>query len=324
MMKPSSRVGIFWSLAIVLIGIDSPALLAQQADRDLLEAIDVAGRRQAHEIQSARVVFKYRNGGAREQLSGPKVDAAIEKLRRAMEIEDLPSSRKAFQKVVEELTGGDQWSEVLLVQQGESIRNRRTFPQSEISNDFATHADHRTYYWNENGLQQAEIESKDQPAKRVIKSLTFLRPVFADPGDRWKVIPANSTGTVTIGRTEKLPLFFSFDTQSNVMTQWVIGTPATNYMVRGGLTTYPGEIVMPTYGFNITVLDDKVRTFEAFLIEKAEYNIQLGDQEVHLQVPEKTRMIDSRDPQKKLYFHAPREDDALTLADENLAKRKAK
>ncbi|PQO37196.1 hypothetical protein DTL21_04390 [Bremerella cremea] len=84
MMKPSSRVGIFWSLAIVLIGTDSPALLAQQADRDLLEAIEVAGRRQAHEIQSARVVFKYRNGGAREQLSGPKVDAAIEKLRRAM------------------------------------------------------------------------------------------------------------------------------------------------------------------------------------------------------------------------------------------------
>lgn len=324
MMQPSSCVGIFWLLAIVLIGTDSPALLAQQADRDLLEAIEVAGRRQAHEIQSARVVFKYRNGGSREQLSGPKVDAAIEKLRRAMEIKDPPSSREAFQKVVEELTGGDQWSEVLLVQQGESIRNRRTFPQSETSNDFATHADHRTYYWDENGLQQAEIESKDQPAKRVIKSLTFLRPVFADSGDRWKVIPADSTGTVTIGRTEKLPLFFSFDTQSNVMTQWVIGTPSTNYMVRGGLTTYPGEIVMPTYGFNITVLDDKVRTFEAFLIEKAEYNIQLGDQEVHLHVPEKTRMIDSRDPQKKLYFHAPREDDALTLADENLAKRKAK
>ncbi|RCS44641.1 hypothetical protein DTL42_17110 [Bremerella cremea] len=309
-----------WLVVVWLtVAISGSTAWAEEGDRELLEAIDVALRTQAHEIKTARVVCKYLNGGARAAISGPKVDAAIVKLRQALAGEDEAAQRERFKEIVSELIGTQPWSELVLVQQGESIRNQRKLASSGYVRDVATHDDHRTYYWEDNGRKQAEIESTEQRAQRSIRSVGLLRVNLGELDDTWKVIPSASPGTVKIGRTENYPFFVSFDERSKVMTQGIFGIPTTTYMVWGGLTTYPGDIVMPTCGFDITVLDDKVKTFEAFVVEKAEYNVELTEDQVRLQVAKGTRVIDRRDPQNQRHFLAPRAGDAVTLADEHAA-----
>lgn len=308
---------IVWlTLAITAASAQGQETEAQApTEQELLEAIDVALRTQAHEIKSARVDLKIRYGPAHETITAPTVDVAMEKLRKAFDSDDETAQRETFVKVVEELTGGKQWGEMRLTQQGESVRTRHVF-HIEIVHDFATHADHRTYYWDEGGRKQAEIEAKDQPAKRLIRSVGLIRPILVELDEHWKVFPSDSPGSVAVGRTEKTPLFLWFDNKSKVMTQWISGTPGSNYMFRGGLKTYTGDIVMPTYGFDVTLVGGKVRTFEAFMVEHAEYNIKLDDTDLHLHVPAETRMIDRRDRKRERHFKAPREGEAVALADE--------
>lgn len=316
-------------LVIVWLTLTIPAVSAQgqeneaqaPTEREQLEAIDVALRTQAHEIESARVDLKVRFGPARETITAPTVDAAMEKLRQAFDTDDETAQRETFVKVVDELTSGKQWSEMRLTQQGESVRNRHVF-QIETVHDFATHADHRTYYWDEGERKQAEIEAKDQPAKRLIRSVGLIRPILLELDEHWQVFPSDSPGSVAVGRTEKRPLFLWFDNESKVMTHLISGTPGSHYMFRGGLKTYTGDIVMPTYGFDVTLVGGKVRTFEAFMVEHAEYNIELNDTDLHLHVPAETRLIDRRNPKHVQHFKAPREGKAVTLADEFIANRK--
>lgn len=311
-----------WFVVVLLMvaGVCS-TINAEEQDRALLEAIDVALRTQSHEVETARVDLKVLFAPARETISPPTVDTAMEKLRKAFDSDDETAQREVFIKVVEELTGARSWSEMRLVQQGESVRNRSTYPNGMVR-DFATYPDYRTYYWGDKGRKQAEIEAKSQPAKRSIHSVGLIRPILGELDDHWQVFAANSPGSVAIGRTEKRPLFLWFDAPSKVMTYSISGTPGSSYKFRGGLKTYAGDIVMPSYGFDVTLVGGKVRTFEAFMVEHAEYNIELDDTDLHLHVLPETRLIDRRDEKHERHFKAPREGKAIALADEFAADRK--
>jgi len=269
---------------------------------------------QRSEIQSARIVMSHRNGVSSEPVDWPDVQTALGKLAQAEISGDSTAIRQAVTDCVTTLQGptrSGEWPVLTIIVDGDSVRNTVEI-QGEVKGDQNYHKGSSVRHFP--NFHAATIDPGASEEGRY--GISYIRPVPDSEGE-WRILPDEST---TDRLLLEMPIGGSLcrlmvDRRTHMLLRTEIA--GSSVSVRGGYSEFAGGIVIPTFGIKVGMgQDGHVRAVDAFLVEHAEFNLPVNESDLAISVPERTRIVDRRDPEGDRIGFSARPGDPLELARE--------
>jgi hypothetical protein len=296
---------------------------AQEVSADI-QTIRDAWETQAAEIRTARVIMRKINRLGTVPTNWAGVQAAFNELAAVEATGDRDAIRLAVMKSVESLGGpteSPEWPEMTILVDGPAVRNIIKVEGKVVSElNFKDGASVR-YFPN---FKAATIEAGASQEARF--GIHFVRPILG-PKAEWRLTPSNSSDVISLECVEKLP-----EPEGEIVARALVDRrtmilkrselPELDARIRGALAEFPGGVVVPTFGIDVSMGGTpRVRTIKAFIVEHAQFNLRLDEADLSVAVPERTRIVDKRAPGSNKVGMSDSAGDPMVLAEQIRMRR---
>lgn len=253
-----------------------------------------AWRHQSEEVQTARMTMWHRNGVAKQPADWQAVERAADILLAKANANDSQATLEAMIDCIVSIANPVNpraGALLTIIAEGDSnVRNIIEIDdEKRIDSGFTNNA---SVIYRSN-FREAHIEPGESIDAKY--RLHYVRPTVV-PGADWVISESNPASDWQLAWVENgISCRVLVDRRTSVVTRIELGE--SKLRLRGGIAEFAGGVSIPTWGIDISMgSKGRVRSFDAFVMRDAEFNVPLPDSDLPVTVPEGTRLIDRRNP----------------------------